>query len=316
MVWAIVLLSVLAAGLGSRSAFALGFAARLERTLQASYLAAAGVERAAQALDEDASPTFDGLNELWVNNEYVFARQPLGEGRYSIVAAPGGAGPQRYGLIDEERKLNVNTVSSDVVLRLLQRVAGMKPNDAMEAAESLVDWRDEDHEALPHGAEKFYYLGLSPSYDCKDAPLENIEELLLVRGVSVEVFDRIRPYVTVHGSGGVNVNTADAAVLDALGLSPQGVDGLLWYRAGEDSLEATSDDRALPSIGAVSSELGSVLPAEDLNRISRLAGDGQVGVSSSAFFVTVEATMLEESVPARVHAVIDREGRVLAWSER
>jgi len=315
VVWAIVLLSVLAAGLGSRSAFALGFAARLERTLQASYLAAAGVERAAQALDEDATPTFDGLNELWVNNEYVFARQPLGDGRYSIVAA-AGAGPQRYGLIDEERKLNVNTVSSDVVLRLLQRVAGMKPNDAMEAAESLVDWRDEDHEALPHGAEKFHYLSLSPSYDCKDAPFENLEELLLVRGVSVEVFDRIRPYVTVHGSGEVNVNTADAAVLGALGLSPQGVDELLWYRAGEDGIEATSDDRALASIGAAPSELGSVLPAEDLHRIARLAEERQVGVGSSAFSVVVEATVLAEPVPARVHAVIDRKGRVLAWSER
>src|SRR5690606_37078893 len=46
------------------------------------------------------------------------------------------------------------------------------------------DWLDADDEPRPLGAEIDYYSGLSPAYACKNGPLETVEELLLVRGVT------------------------------------------------------------------------------------------------------------------------------------
>ena len=78
-----------------------------------------------------------------------------------------------YGLVDEASKLNLNTASA----RMLSMLPGVTP----ELAAAIVDWRDADSAVTPGGAEGEYYLLLSDPYQCKDAPLETVEELLLVK---------------------------------------------------------------------------------------------------------------------------------------
>lgn len=57
-----------------------------------------------------------------------------------------------------------------------------------EIAAAVADWQDADDLLHPGGAEQDHYSGLNPPYVCKNAPVESLEELLLVRGVTPELF--------------------------------------------------------------------------------------------------------------------------------
>ncbi len=84
-----------------------------------------------------------------------------------------------YGLTDEAGKINLNSASLEMLLRL--------PGMTAELAASIIDWRDEDSEISAGGAENEYYLLQSEPYNCKNAPFETVDEILLVKGASEEL---------------------------------------------------------------------------------------------------------------------------------
>jgi type II secretory pathway component PulK len=84
-----------------------------------------------------------------------------------------------YGLTDEAGKINLNSASQE----MLQKLPGM----TAELAASIIDWRDEDSDITPGGAENEYYLLESEAYQCKNAPLETVDEILLIKGASEEL---------------------------------------------------------------------------------------------------------------------------------
>ena len=81
-----------------------------------------------------------------------------------------------YGLTDEAGKINLNSASQE----MLQKLPGM----TAELAASIIDWRDEDSEISTGGAESEYYLLQSEAYNCKNAPLQTVEEILLIKEAS------------------------------------------------------------------------------------------------------------------------------------
>lgn len=97
----------------------------------------------------------------------------------------GGTYQLRYGVSDESAKLNINTLiqldkAGDVLYAALMKLPEMTP----EVADAIVDWVDEDDIPRPTGAETETYLSLPNPYSCKNAPLNSIEELLQVQGVT------------------------------------------------------------------------------------------------------------------------------------
>ena len=97
----------------------------------------------------------------------------------------GGTYQMRYGVSDESAKLNINTMiqldkAGDVLYTALMKLQDMTP----EIADAIVDWVDDDDLPRPAGAESETYLALPNPYSCKNAPLNSIEELLQVRGVT------------------------------------------------------------------------------------------------------------------------------------
>lgn len=84
-----------------------------------------------------------------------------------------------YGLTDEAGKINLNSASLEMLLRL--------PGMTAELAASIIDWRDEDSEISAGGAENEYYLLQSEPYNCKNALFETVDEILLVKGASEEL---------------------------------------------------------------------------------------------------------------------------------
>ncbi|MBW8015265.1 MAG: hypothetical protein FVQ82_03690 [Planctomycetes bacterium] len=79
-----------------------------------------------------------------------------------------------FGLTDEGGKINLNSASLEMLLKL--------PSMTSELANAIIDWRDSDSEITAGGAESEYYLLLGESYNCKNAPLETVEEVLLIKG--------------------------------------------------------------------------------------------------------------------------------------
>lgn len=316
VMWTVIFLSILVAGLGSRGVFALDVTGRLGEQMRLSYLALGGVQYTLTVLARDPSPDFDGFNEEWVNNEVVFARQPLGEGWFTVSYPAGDeAATPVYGVIDEERKLNLNTAPEDVLYALIRQANLLQGKEVTTVVETIQDWRDEDKEQRPSGAEDSYYRGLSDSYECKDGPFEDIGELRFIKGMPPSLLAWLTPYVTVYGSGKVNLNTADPVVLRALGLSETGVNGLVLYRLGEDNTELTADDRALAAVAAITGELASYLPAEDVNRLVQLAQAEVAGVGSEDFRVWVEGATDTAAHPVRLECVVSRDGAIKSWSE-
>lgn len=89
--------------------------------------------------------------------------------------------------------------------------------------DALVDWLDADDQESDQGAENSYYRSLTPSYSCRNGPVEYIEELLLVKGMTPELLfgtattEGLAAYLTVFGEDGkININTAPRLLLASL----------------------------------------------------------------------------------------------------
>jgi general secretion pathway protein K len=84
----------------------------------------------------------------------------------------------------------------------------------------ILDWLDADSDTrFPNGAEDAYYLKLDAPYRSANRPLSDISELLLVRGVTQEIYRVLAPYLcALPTHTDVNINTAPLPVL--MSLSP------------------------------------------------------------------------------------------------
>jgi general secretion pathway protein K len=149
-------------------------------------------------------------------------------------------------IMRKENEWVVNEEQRNIWLNLLSAEEfGLGEEEAAGIVEALIDWIDEDDEALGFGgAESSYYQGLETPYTPRNGPMEFIEELLLVRGITPELYNGIEgipglvTLVTPHGMDGkININTAGPLVLGALSeqIEPDMVDGMLTYRDYEDS---------------------------------------------------------------------------------
>lgn len=61
------------------------------------------------------------------------------------------------------------------------------PGMTEEIADAILDWIDADDEAREYGAESSYYSQLSTPYSPANGPMQSVEELLLVRGVTPQL---------------------------------------------------------------------------------------------------------------------------------
>ena len=146
-------------------------------------------------------------------------------------------------LIPETARLDVNQVPPDRLMRLLLAL-GVEASPAMEITRGIVARRSSA------GGQLSPLPG--PSFPQPGASLQEIEELLSVRGITPEIFygtyvpaqgdlapgqprlirrSGLVDCLSVFGSNGqVDANTADPAVLAALGLTPDGIQVLLQER--------------------------------------------------------------------------------------
>jgi len=319
VVWIMSLLSFLAVGFGARAEFGLSLVSRVQEQLTAYYAARGGIHYAFAMLENDTSTQYDSLNEPWYDDEGTYRDKHIGNAQYSIYSEELDKVTQkmkkRYGLSDEDSKLNLNTATADILKNIFFTVGGVKVSEAREIADAILDWRDEDSDRRPYGAEDSDYRGKRDAYESKDAAFESVEELLLVDGVSMETFVRVEPYITAYGSGLVNLNTAGRAVLKALGLSEVGVTNILAYRSGADGKHGTTDDVYFISVGAILDELTVLLTLQDIKQITQLQQLDLISTRSDAYKFSIEGKTIKKESRMQIDCIIDRSGKILFWNE-
>jgi general secretion pathway protein K len=90
-------------------------------------------------------------------------------------------------IMSEAGKININTISETALRKLIGNL-GLEAEKRDVVVDCILDWRDPDDFVRINGAEDDYYQSLKEPYHCKNGNLDSIEELLLVKGVTPELF--------------------------------------------------------------------------------------------------------------------------------
>ncbi len=319
--WVVTLLSAFAVSAGYQVRQKITLSDRLDIRGWLNGLAESGVEKAVTKLKEDKVENgFDTFFDLGTAEAGRFGNLEAPDGGATAVSyiqtGLDGTRQWRYGLIDEERKLNVNTADAETLSRLLQ-IFEVEEDLANEIAYAITDWRDTDSflSNPSFGAEDDYYEDLKVSYGAKDQPFEVRQELLLVRSMTPEIYDRIKNYVTVFGGGSVNINTASEPVLSALGLGEL-AKKIINYCTGPDGQDGTADDEYFATSGNISADLSAALhlSGAEMAVVSNLVAAGKLGVASSFFEIHSRGMLKQREIAIDIESIVDRSGKVVYWT--
>jgi DNA uptake protein ComE-like DNA-binding protein len=235
--------------------------------IQAHYLAVAGIEKAKALLYRDARDrsriSRSHTGQLYDSPE-DFRDVTLGRGEFRVFhrgRAEAGGGII-YGVDDEEGRLNINYAS----MESLSKIEGMTP----DIAAAIIDWRDEDNQVTPGGAEAEYYTSLQPPYLPRNGPFQTIRELLMVRGITRELL-----LGTEESGYGTTADESESDTVDSGWAGMLTVDS--WVNnvnaAGEDRVNIQSaDEQALGKVQGITSEIARAIVAyRNQNRFESVA---------------------------------------------
>jgi general secretion pathway protein K len=257
VLWLVAALSAIAFTVASTVRSEVGRVSNATDGLKAYYLATGAIERAL-------------LYIQWG----PFYRNPDGTSRYydgtpfMRFQFPGGQAVVE--VIPETSKLNVNFARVEE-LYTLGLALGAGPAQATAIAQGIVDWR------TPRIESDQLSLAGPSSFLPRHASFEEIEELLLVNGMTPELFygtyerdalGRLAPRhgfrdcLSVYGSTvQMDVNTVDPAVLAAVGVPPDSIAAIVRLRADgpilrRDQLNAFGEN--LPGINRLGLASGTI----------------------------------------------------------
>ncbi len=213
--------------------------------------------------DEDERK-FDALNSKWINDPERSEGKSLGRVAFSLGYTykdnVTGEEATWYGIMDETRRINLNYASLSVLRRLFILAGEVDEDRAEKIALSVIDWRDENdilYNQEGGRSERAYYRSQGYRYVPPNEDFTQIDELLFVDGMDREVFKNVEPYITVYGSGRININTASSTVMRSLGLEERTVDKLMEFRSGRDKKEGTRDDEVFISVSRIPHHLSN-----------------------------------------------------------
>jgi general secretion pathway protein K len=223
-------------------------AANLSDGIKLTHIAKSGFYGAA-ALLTNSNNNYDTLRDNWAKTDIlsVQSKTLFTDGYFMAIVE------DEAGKIPLNKLVNGNEYNSDIkeiLIRLLsQPEFGLDERKANEIVDSIKDWIDADNSTTGYGAETSYYSSLDPPYEAKNAQLDCIEELLMVKGITKEIFTGTKEkpglaqYVTADSDGAININTAPKMVLRALSpdINAEAADRIDEFRKNEANDLSTSD---------------------------------------------------------------------------
>jgi general secretion pathway protein K len=289
----VVVFAILAGGLAYSMKVETKLARNSSWDTELEWLGRSGIELAKYVLAQpnQSGQQYDGLNQIWAGgtgetNDALtgisLKDNHLGHGTFSVK------------ILDADRKFNINLAA--VAPEMLNQGLILMGVDAAEAphiVNAVADWtdRDKDPRVGSTDTESDYYMSLKPPYLAKDGPIDDLTELMMIKGITPNMY---------YGSGGglsgnvlqqqfaraanrfnrrnneeptyalgfvdlftaisgrfININTASANVMQ---LIPD-VDGsmaqaVITARAGPDGMEGNEDDMPFRSVGELANVPG------------------------------------------------------------
>jgi competence ComEA-like helix-hairpin-helix protein len=231
-VWMLAVLVVLLAGFAAVVFSDSQAATNFGQLSRARWAARTGICRAEARLIADAQQPFTALEATG-----RLLLEPEDETLRDM-----GVVPYRTIVEDEAGKININTADAETLAAIFEA----------DVADAIIDWRDEDSEMQPLGAEAEYYTALIPPYTCKNTPFTTVRELLLVKGVTKETLAR-----RALEDGRTVEDLLTVSSLDA-NLDKERQARVNIATAAKDALtQAFSDDLTAQEIDAIIAQRGS-----------------------------------------------------------
>jgi type II secretory pathway component PulK len=176
----------------------IGYGQKLKNRLKAGYLAKSGIQLCQFILYADlkgmgaemitGKPTdkdTDSYNDIWAINVPVL---PIEDGSLKLE------------IIDENSKINLSVLANEFTERTkfyyFTQNFLMNMGLPLDFADIIHDWVDIDDQKMPYGAEgPDYYQTLIPPYSSKNSAMDSIDEMLLLKDMTPEIY---------YGFGGGN----------------------------------------------------------------------------------------------------------------
>jgi type II secretory pathway component PulK len=165
------------------------------------WLGRSGIELAKYVLAQpnQAGQQYDGLNQIWAGgsgetNDALTGIQltdnHLGHGTFSVR------------ITDADRKFNINLAA--IAPEMLDQgliLMGVDASEAPHIRNAIADWtdRDDDPRIGSTDTESDYYLALRPPYSAKNGPIDDLTELMMIKGVTPNMYFG-------SGAGGTGAN--------------------------------------------------------------------------------------------------------------
>ena len=129
---------------------------------------------------------YDGLDQVWAGGQGGIgtSNSPLADWKHEIDTPNGGVATWK--IIDLERYANINSpmFANEAVLQQALMVIGVDAGTQTPIVNSILDWITPGENMRVQGAKSDYYQTLKPMpYYAKDGPIDDLSELLLVKGI-------------------------------------------------------------------------------------------------------------------------------------
>ena len=289
---AIIVLTGIVAGFTYSMKVEARLAQNYENESEMLWMARSGVELARYILSTELQTPegrrYDALNQKWAGGVGPITNDALAG--ISLEDNVIGFGRFSLKISDQERRFNINSADRFV---LQQTLTMMNVDSSRHGTiiDSILDWRDTDNDPQINGAESDdFYLRLDPPYFAKNGPIDDLGELLLVKGMTPEIFwgsgstnvvrdPDVEPpplpgqrrrlgeqeYIqfgfndlfTAVSAPQVNINTCSLETLLIAGLDPITAGLVLQARRGPDGTDGTEDDMPFTNPAQIP------LPADD-----------------------------------------------------
>ena len=327
----IFVLSILAAGFAFSMKVEVKLALNSNNDPEIEWLGRSGIELAKYVLAQQSrvpnEGNFEALNQKWAGgtstntllSDTSLENVELGGGRFTVK------------ITDLERKFNINIADEQVIQQALILI-GVDAGSFPTIVSSIQDWIDQDDNERINGAESDFYLSLNPPHSAKNGLIDDLSELLLIKGIAPELywgngttngqvtrfqsrFDRsnagrepqsypvgLVDIFTTLSSGRININTAPLLNLQMIPEVDENVAAsILRMRAGPDGTEGNEDDIPFRNVGELVNVPG--LPRQVVQQLSRYCD-----VRSHTFEVEVDVDV--RGSKRQFFAVIRRSGNL------
>lgn len=227
VLWVLLALSLIALSFAASIRTEVDAARNVVQQKQSYYMARAGIEYAIYRILETQSAFYQTQQA----QQGPGGPQAVPDVLRGVLALNLGDGGASVEIGDESGKINVNGAPPPLIFNLLLMI-GVSGPQADVITDSIQDWIDPDELVHDFGAESDYYLGLRDPYPAKNSPIDVPEELLLIRGITPEIYYGIKTksengepielyglqkyLTTFSNTRQINVNSAPIPVLAAI----------------------------------------------------------------------------------------------------